>query len=398
MSTFRRRLLTLGLVLISLTGLLGYSRVVAISQGGTGATTAAGARTALDVQQLDADLTTWGGLTPSAFFQTLTDDADASTIRASIGTQGIATDQTTLTCSHVTVVYTGNASVTLPAASGCGAGQPIRLYASANATLTLTRAGSDEIDDTTSITVALAAGDSRTIVRESSTDWRSLQGGGWRLVYSQSFASVDVSGASFTLGGVVWTFANKASGTITSDATGLTIQGDVNGTAVTASAPLSSISANYDSEQILACVQRDAVAPACPTPSTSYKDQFWGFGDEDGNPGGFIDTACNSTAPSGYSVQTTRGSSGLVKESPAIDVSTVHWLCVRVADGMGFTTLYGTSATLDPLNLTEAEAAFAESVSPGAASLSEHLRLGVVRGASTHSALFKAVRVYRWGR
>ena len=39
----------------------------------------------VDVQAYDADLTTWAGLTPSAFFQTLVDDVDASTARATLG-------------------------------------------------------------------------------------------------------------------------------------------------------------------------------------------------------------------------------------------------------------------------------------------------------------------------
>jgi hypothetical protein len=37
------------------------------------------------VQAFDADLSTWAGLTPSAFFQTLVDDADAATARATLG-------------------------------------------------------------------------------------------------------------------------------------------------------------------------------------------------------------------------------------------------------------------------------------------------------------------------
>lgn len=38
-----------------------------------------------NVQAYDADLTTWAGLTPSAFFQTLVDDADAATARTTLG-------------------------------------------------------------------------------------------------------------------------------------------------------------------------------------------------------------------------------------------------------------------------------------------------------------------------
>ena len=38
-----------------------------------------------NVQAYDADLTTWSGLTPSAYFQTLVDDADAATARTTLG-------------------------------------------------------------------------------------------------------------------------------------------------------------------------------------------------------------------------------------------------------------------------------------------------------------------------
>lgn len=69
---------------------------VAVADGGTGASTAAGARTNLglaigtDVQAYDADLTTWAGLTPSAYFQTLVDDADALTARSTLGAAPVA--------------------------------------------------------------------------------------------------------------------------------------------------------------------------------------------------------------------------------------------------------------------------------------------------------------------
>ncbi len=48
MHTLRRRIFTLSLVLLSLTVLLGYTRLVQVSQGGTGASTAAGARDAIE--------------------------------------------------------------------------------------------------------------------------------------------------------------------------------------------------------------------------------------------------------------------------------------------------------------------------------------------------------------
>jgi hypothetical protein len=106
LSPLRRRLLTLGIVLLSLAGLLGYTRVVAVSQGGTGATTAAGARTALgvaigtDVQAYDADLTTYAGVTPGAGGLAILDDANATAIISTLGLaalyQPLDSDLTTL--------------------------------------------------------------------------------------------------------------------------------------------------------------------------------------------------------------------------------------------------------------------------------------------------------------
>lgn len=119
------------------------------------------------------------GVTPSAYILTLLDDATAIEARQTLLTDGIASDTTTLTSSSVVVQYTASASVTLPAASACGAGQRITLYCSAasGATLTLTRAGSDTIDGLTSTSVTLAQGEGRVLVRESSTSWRLLQFG-----------------------------------------------------------------------------------------------------------------------------------------------------------------------------------------------------------------------------
>lgn len=47
--------------------------------------TALGLAIGTNVQAYDADLTTWAGLTPSAYFQTLVDDADASAARTTLG-------------------------------------------------------------------------------------------------------------------------------------------------------------------------------------------------------------------------------------------------------------------------------------------------------------------------
>ena len=109
---------------------------LAVTDGGTGASTAADARTALglvigtNVQAYDADLTTWAGLTPSAYFQTLIDDADAATARATLGLGTLATqsgtfsgtssgtntgDQTNITGNAATV--TTNANLTGPITS-----------------------------------------------------------------------------------------------------------------------------------------------------------------------------------------------------------------------------------------------------------------------------------------
>lgn len=47
------------------------------------------------VQAYDADLTTWAGLTPSIYFQTLVDDIDASTARTTLGLGTLATQSGT---------------------------------------------------------------------------------------------------------------------------------------------------------------------------------------------------------------------------------------------------------------------------------------------------------------
>ena len=72
-----------------------------LDNGGTGATTASGARSALglaigsDVQGYDADLTTYGGIAPSANVQTLLGAADFAAFRSSLGLGTLATQSGT---------------------------------------------------------------------------------------------------------------------------------------------------------------------------------------------------------------------------------------------------------------------------------------------------------------
>ena len=56
-----------------------------VAKGGTNATTAAGARTALGVQPLDSDLTSIAGMATTAWGRGLLDDADAAAGRTSLG-------------------------------------------------------------------------------------------------------------------------------------------------------------------------------------------------------------------------------------------------------------------------------------------------------------------------
>ena len=56
-----------------------------VAKGGTNATTAAGARSALGVQPLDSDLTSIAGLATTAWGRGLLDDADAAAGRTSLG-------------------------------------------------------------------------------------------------------------------------------------------------------------------------------------------------------------------------------------------------------------------------------------------------------------------------
>lgn len=133
MMNFKRLGMVFALALLSWLGLLGYTNIVAVSQGGTGATTASAARTSLgvaigtNVQAYDADLTTWAGLTPSAFFQTLVDDASAAAARdtlvhASAGS--IACSSPCTPAAGVTALtVAGTTTVNLPALSTYADGQ-----------------------------------------------------------------------------------------------------------------------------------------------------------------------------------------------------------------------------------------------------------------------------------
>ena len=90
-----------------------------------------------NVQSFDSDLTIWSGLTPSSFFQTLIDDADATTFRATLGlgsfalknslvdldipndiTIDLATAATTLQTTRTIngVSFNGSSNITVPAA------------------------------------------------------------------------------------------------------------------------------------------------------------------------------------------------------------------------------------------------------------------------------------------
>lgn len=86
---------------------------VPLANGGTGATTAAGARTNLDTQQHDTDLDTYAGITPSANVQTLLGSADFSAFRTSMGTG--TGDSPQFTCVNV-----GNASDTTVCRTAAG--------------------------------------------------------------------------------------------------------------------------------------------------------------------------------------------------------------------------------------------------------------------------------------
>lgn len=64
--------------------------------------------------ELDADLQTWAGLTPSAFFQTLVDDASASAARTTLGLV-IGTDVKAQTATTTTQFFSASGTWTKPA-------------------------------------------------------------------------------------------------------------------------------------------------------------------------------------------------------------------------------------------------------------------------------------------
>lgn len=201
---------------------------VAVADGGTGASTAAAARTNLglvigtDVQAQDAELAALAGLTSAAdkvpYFtgsgtaavadftaagRALVDDASAAAQRVTLGvdkrTAVNDADYTIPATDNVVAVtaLTASRTLTLPAANSVNAGQEIVVVDEAGAvtpanTIVISRAGSDTIAGTTSTTITTAYG-WRRLISDGSSKW-SFDGG--ILRHSLATAKGDMLAAS----------------------------------------------------------------------------------------------------------------------------------------------------------------------------------------------------------
>ena len=166
---FKRLSLLVSLVLISFLGLLGYTNIVAVSQGGTGATTAAGAR-------------------DNIVFASAGSIACASPCSPGAG---------------ITVVtMSGTGTVNLPALSGYVDGRILRVVndSSSTATITLDPAGTETLDGGSagaSAQYTVLAHGVVGAVRTSATTWGSVQPGS----VSVSRIVADISSGAFRAAG-----------------------------------------------------------------------------------------------------------------------------------------------------------------------------------------------------
>lgn len=233
--------------------------------------------------------------------------------------------------------------------------------------------------------------------------------GSWSSIYDQSFASVDVTGASFTLGGITWTFTNKASATWTSDAAGIKCAPNIGGTNSSIYADLDSIfnaasipgyiSGDWMDYEICGALDIDSNDFTSTTPATEYQTHAFGLSKADNSNLAATVKARTSTAPSGNGIQTQATSA--TTQKTAVTLTTVTALGFRIWPGAKMRSSYATGAISDPSSLTQVNTRWCfESLNTlGAMTNYDQIRIRCDRGSGATSAFTAtSARLRIWAR